>query len=227
MAKKKSKQENEEKELQEELDEDIEEEDDDEEGSGLFSNPKVIYSVIILAIVGFVLWQVKGYFVAAMVNNSPITRLELVKELESTYGAQILDTMITREIVIQAAEEQGITASEEEIDQQVAEIRGTIEQQGSTLEDELATRGQTEENLREGVRYTILVEKLFKDEIDISEEDVREYYEQNQELYGQADFEDIQTQLREQMIQQQLSGQFNEWLQNQREQANVRRFVDF
>lgn len=230
----KSKKEKAEKELEvlEELeDQDLDELDDedlDDDSPSIFSNPKFIYGFIILAALIFVLWQVKSVFVAATVNNQPISRAKLVRELETRYGEQVLDTLITQKLVEQAANEQNITVTDEEINQQIEEIRTQVELQGSTLEDALAMQGQTEENLREGVRYSIMVEKLFEGQAQVTEEEVRAYYDQNQEFYGEeTTYEDVSANIREQMVQQQLSGRFQQWLMERRDEATIRQFVNF
>src|SRR5690554_6341594 len=124
-----------------------------------FSNPKVIIGLIVVALLALAVWQMKSLFVAAMVNNEPITRLELLDELEKTYGSQVLDNMVSQKLVEQEAKNRGVSVSDEELNTRIDEIRGNIEQSGSSLEDALAMQGQTEDDLREGVRLSILIEK--------------------------------------------------------------------
>lgn len=226
MAKKKIKKEEEIEDI-EELDEELDE--DSQEGpKSIFSNPKVIYGFVVFAILAFAAWQVKGFFVAAIVNNSPISRVAFVKELEERYGEEILDSMITQKIIEQSADEQGIVVSDVEINEQIESIRSSIELQGTTLEDALALQGQTEENLRRGIKLSIMVEKIFEDQIQISDEDIRTFYEQNKQLYGEeATFEELSGGLRDQMVQQQLAGMFQTWLDNKKSEAVIHQFVNF
>ena len=202
--------------------------DSDEDQKSFLSNPKVIYSFVALAIVGFILWQAKGLFMVATVNNSPISRVEFIKELENRFGEEVLDTLITQKIIEQEANEAGITVTDVEINEQMETIRSSVELQGTTLEDALALQGQSEENLRRGIRLSLIVEKLFEDQLQVSDEDVRAFYEQNQDLYGEeATFEQLQGTLKDQMVQQQLSGRFQEWIENKKAEATIHRFVNF
>lgn len=88
---------------------------------------------------------------------------------------QILDALIEQEIVLQYAGDEDCAATDEEIDEQVAEIRAYYDSD-SDWEEALQTAGFDDENdYRETLRYSIAYQNLqekFADEAEASDEDV-------------------------------------------------------
>ncbi|MCL0081122.1 peptidylprolyl isomerase [Peptococcaceae bacterium] len=145
---------------------------------------------------------------AATVNGEPITMAEYNKrvsdvknqlsqrgvDFESESGQQmasnikteILDELITEMLVRQQAAEKGVLFSETEIDQKIKEIKESYPT-GEEFEQDLANVGINEIELRKMILSEFsaanLYQKITKDLIAISDEQVREYYQQNKEQF--------------------------------------------
>ena len=80
----------------------------------------------ILVIGAFVLFLIvffaKGFFLAALVNGTPITRYSIIKDLEKQAGKQVLDSLITRELIFQESRKKGIEIKQSEVNTKVKKI---------------------------------------------------------------------------------------------------------
>lgn len=189
---------------------------------------KKLTIAIILALVLAAGFYFKSLFVAATVDGTPITRVALVKELESQSGQETLDSLITRQLVYQEAEKQGIEITDVVIEQEIERLRGVVEAQGTTLDNALALQGQTEESLKRNIRFQKTIEELLKEDVEVTDEEAREFYEQNKDLYEEgAQYEDLEEDIKEQLRQQGLQQEFQGLIQRLREEANINYFVEF
>jgi len=101
-----------------------------------------------------------GWFVAASVNGEPISRLELIKQLEKQGGQQVIDSLVSKALVYQEAQKKNVQVSEKDIDSEYTKIEEQIKGQGLSMDDALASQGMTKEDLREELKYKLTVEKL-------------------------------------------------------------------
>jgi parvulin-like peptidyl-prolyl isomerase len=170
------------------------------------------------------LFAFRSIFVAALVNGQPITRVELVRELEKQNGKQALNSLITKTLILQEARKQNVSVTQEEVDNEIKKIEGNLSTQGQKLDDVLALQGLTRDSLQEQVRIQKLVEKMVGKDIKITDKEVAAYMEQNKEVLGEATkAEDVKQQLQ----QEQLSEKFQTWIQNLQKNANIMYLVNF
>ncbi len=145
--------------------------------------------------------------VVAVVNDSVITLSELnvatavvvrglkgepteVENIVET-KSKILDSLIEKKLMKQAADSAGIEVSEKEIDLAIEDI---IERNAMTEENlmtELARNGLTykeyREQLREDIRQVKFVSRQFSSQITIEDEDMEDYYKRNMESFRDQD----------------------------------------
>jgi len=102
---------------------------------------------------------------------------------------QLLDNLIVRALLMQRVEEEGITATEEEVEERYQEIAGQFGGE-EMLEQQLEQAGQTAEDLRRQISEQLplqtyledyIEEHLDEDDLDFSEEELREMYEMQQQ----------------------------------------------
>lgn len=132
--------------------------------------------LIVLAL--FLAWRNKGLLVAAMVNNQPVFRLSLDRQLESRYGSQTLDEMVGEMLIRQAGAQKKISVTTVEIDGKVAEIEKTLNGRIS-LKDALAQQGDTVEDFRHRVELQLLLEKLTAGQVQVSDTEITDYIDKN------------------------------------------------
>ena len=137
--------------------------------------------------------------IVAIVNNQKITRQELYSMLVDAYGEDALDVLIRRTLIFQEAEKKGVSITDSEVNQRLeivvdAEINALMRQyrikEMADLEKELAKVGTNVELLRDKLlkkmrkqaEIELLAEKVMIKTITITEEELRDVYEQE---YGE------------------------------------------
>lgn len=198
-----------------------------EKTSDAKSAPKIKRShiaIIIVVLAAIVLvYLMRGMFVVAMVNGEPITRLDVIKELEMQGGKQISESLITEALVRQKAREKGIQATKEELDKEISTLEETYKQQGQELSEVLAMRGMTREDLVKQIELKIFLDKLVG-QATVSDEEVAAFIEENNEAYGGTlTPEDVKAQLTDQKVQQASS----EYITNLQKEAKIQYFVQY
>lgn len=187
--------------------------------------PKNFLWPIIILLVALALWFLKDQVLVAMVNGKPITRFQVISELEKQGASQILDSLVTMELVNQEVNKLKIEVTEEEITTQLNEIEENLTAQGQNLDDLLAMQNLTREDVKKDLKLNLQVEKILADKIQVSDEEVLQYFETNQELLGEdANFEEMKEDIKAQVIQEKTATAQQEWLETIRSEANIRYF---
>lgn len=123
---------------------------------------------------------------AAVVGDKTITEAEYVEALKQRYGEKVLEGMINREVVFQAAKQQGISVDPKQAEEEVAKIR---ESYGSESDSEfqqalIRQAGITEESLRQEITYQLLLQALATKDIVVSDDELLAYYNDHPERYA-------------------------------------------
>lgn len=144
-------------------------------------NPKLLWGLIgclilLLAIFGWNYGELIGSRKVATVGDVTITEADWTRELKGTYGTTVLEKMINREVVDQEAKKYGISISDEEIEAEWMKLQS----HGSSTEQEWAG-----EELKGEIRHYLLLEKIATMDIEIPEQELYRYYEENRQKYNQ------------------------------------------
>ena len=162
----------------------------------IVSNPikgKNIYAIIIGLLILLVLAETIYYNsktgdneIVAKVGNEKITKNELYNFLVSQNGQQALDYMISEKIVEMEAKAQNIVVQDAEVE---AEIEKAAEQYGSVeaFEQVVTAYGYSMDSIRNDVKKSLLIEKLLRPSIEITEEEMKAYFEENKAYLGEEE----------------------------------------
>lgn len=122
----------------------------------------------------------------AKVEDKEITEAELNRLLQSQYGQSVLDSLITNKIVELEAEKLEITVTDEEIAEEYnkyAESYGGEEALLSAIE----SYNMTKEDINKDIEIYLLTLKVMEEDIGITDEDVKTYFEEHKESFGTAE----------------------------------------
>ena len=195
--------------------------------TNFLKNKKVLYPAIII-LIAILLALTKSLFVAAIVSGTPISRLAVVRQLEKQGGTEALNTFIERTLIFGEAKKQGVSVSKEVIDSQLTSIEELLKGQGLTLDEALEARGQTRSELTEQIRIQKTVEAILFQKINVSEEEIAAYFEENRELLEEgATLEDVKEDIRNQLSQQKLNAEYQTWIGELKAKAKIFYFVNF
>lgn len=154
-----------------------------------FANKKTYIALggvilIILAVVFGTAFS-KGDAVAS-VDGEAISKDDLYNVLVKQYGTDTLSYLIDNKIVEIEADKQNITISDKEIDEEMQvyiDSYGGEEAFTSALEQSGASKADIETDI---VNYLKIV-KLLESNIEISDEEIKTYFEENKESYNAAE----------------------------------------
>ena len=175
-----------------------------------------------------ILYFIKGLFVVAVVNNYPILRISIIKELEKQGGSQVMETIINERLIVQEAAMKNIKVTKDDIDKEVLQIEKNLKLQGTDLETALSMQGQTKDDLIKAISLKLLIEKTLKDRIVINDEEIKTYFDSNKAtLYKGKTLEEIKSEISTTLGQQKLSAEYQKWIVEIKANAKILKFVDF
>lgn len=185
-----------------------------------FQRKLFVYLAVALGLIGLV-YFFKDRFVVAWVNGRPITRIAYVRELEKLAKNQALDSLLTKQLINEAAAKQKITVAKEEIDAAMTNIEERAKAQGTTLDELLKAQGVNLQSVREEVRLQKLLEKMVG-EITVAEDQISGYFKDNQAaLYKNQTLDEVKDEIEGQLKQQELINKIQELIAKLQSEAQV------
>ena len=195
-----------------------------------FKKPKplVIATGVAVVLIIVALFFAKGFFVAATVNGSPVSRWSVIKQLEKEGGKQALESIIDKKLIEAELTKQKITVTQGEVDGEIKKIEAQVTAQGGTLEMALAQQRLTEEKLREQITIQKKLEKLLVDKVAVSEAEIDAYIKDSKAaLPKDMKMEDFRKQIGEQIKQQKFQEEAQQWVSNLTTNAKIKYYVNY
>lgn len=196
----------------------------------------IIGIVIIAAIIALAVYMQSGK-AAAIVNGEKI----LANDVEKQYSLipEQYKTMITREMILeqlineklltQEANKLGITATDEEVNETVNKA---IQSTGKTEEEiraSFAEQGLTMQQMKDYYKkqliiYVKLPDLLFKDEFNVTEQEINDYYDLNKEMFDETNATIIKATIKEFLETEQKTAMFQEHITELKNNATIEIF---
>ena len=78
------------------------------------------------------------------------------------------------------------------------------------------------------MKLQLMIEKILESKVQVTETDIDQYIEQNAASFPEeTDFEAIRNTIKDQLLQQRMSQQFNEWMAGLRSEADIQNFIEY
>ncbi len=189
------------------------------------SNNRTLYTrylaiTLVVVALGAFLFFKKNWFVAAVVNNQPITTVEYYQNLKAKDNKEILNQIVRDKLISQEANKNGIVLSQEDLDKKTGEIEkqlGGKEQ----LKQALESRGISETEFKNQIRIQLLVEKLLKDKIKVEDKEIDEYIANNKDNSSLGvDIKDRNA-VKDQLQNEKLNEKFQSWYDELQKKAKI------
>lgn len=182
--------------------------------------------VIALALVPVIDWVIQTSITSqyvAFYKNADVSRSAYLKEMERQYGDQVVNEMLAKAAIAQAAKERGITVSEADIDKAVETDKTNA---GITTAEDfeaaLAQSGITVDEYRAYVKVTVTLDKLIEGTItEPSDAEIEEYFTANKTLFEGKKLEEVKTTIAAEIKQNNLSETRQEWISKALENFNA------
>lgn len=188
-----------------------------------FRSSKKFYIILIIAGVLLLAVFKKGWFVAAMVNGTPITNLELQMKLNQQFRTQILNQLVNEKIIAGEARKNGAIPTQTEIDSKIAELEENVGGK-DVLDSMLAQQGQTKTDLKDQIWIQLAITKLYDKEATVSADEVTNFIVQNKDQLQSTDSAKQQQEAYDILKNQKLSQIFSEKFQELRSAAKIQIF---
>ncbi len=188
---------------------------------------KLIVIIAIIIVLGVLAYISKGLFVVATIDGNPISRLTLIQKLEKSFGKNLLDSMITEKLVENAAKDQNIVISSEDIDKEIKTIEDQISAQGGTMSEALAQQGMSLDDLRMQISLQKKLEKLLADKTNVTDEEVAQYVKDNVATIPEGQEAIINEQARAQLINQKFDTAAQALVDDLKTKAKIKYFVNY
>lgn len=185
-------------------------------------NKKFLWIVLIIGLLLLAYYK-KSWFVAATVNNQPITTLELNQRMGSLYKDKVLSQMTNEKILEQEAAKKRVSVSQSEVDSKASEVETQYGGKDS-FESLLQQQGLTRDEFLRQIKFQLLVEKLYQGEATASAEDVKKFMDENASLPEATDEAKFKEVAEKAVKQDKLSQIFNEKFQQLKQAAKVQIF---
>ncbi|MFA5932697.1 MAG: SurA N-terminal domain-containing protein [Microgenomates group bacterium] len=141
---------------------------------------KLIYLAIAIIIIALIISYKKGVLVAATVNGSPITTLEVLQREDAQFRKQTVDQLVQEKLILGEAKRKGVKVTDAEIDAKIVEIEKQVGG-ASAFESLLEQQGQTRKGVREQIKISLSLEKMYASEASVSADEISKFIEQNKE----------------------------------------------
>ncbi len=193
----------------------------------VFASKKTLGMLVMILLVGSIFYF-KDYFVVAMVDGEPISRLSVVERLEKRSGKSMLDSIITEKLIDNETKRQGISVGEDDINAEIKIIEANVAAQGATLEDALTQQGMTMDDFRQSITLQEKLEKLLEEKISVTEEEINTYLEKNKDqLPPSEDQGKLREQVAEQLKGQKLNQEGAKYIEELRSNAKIQFFMKY
>jgi len=141
----------------------------------------IILVIVIIGAAALVIYFSQRGEVVATVNGENIYKDQLYEAMFSAGGREMLDQLISKQLIIQEGRRQGIKVSDEEVEQ---ELSNFTEELGAYFDQFLEQSGMTREQIKEELRVNLYAKKMATEQIKITDEDLKTYFKENQESFN-------------------------------------------
>lgn len=172
----------------------------------------------------------KSLFIAATVNGQPITRLAVVKQLETQSGKQTLDALVTQTLILQEAKKKNIVITQKDVDAELTKISKNVEANGSTLDEALTAQGMTKNQLVEQIRIQLALDKLVGNNFTATDKEISTAVASSQAQLPEGSTvtaDQLKTQAKAQIIQEKKQQAMQELISKLQKDAKINNYVSY
>jgi foldase protein PrsA len=146
----------------------------------------LIIVVLILAIGIFLSLALTKDKAVAKINGEAISKDELYDVMVEQYGAATVDQIIADKIVAAEAKKEKVTITEKELNAEVDKLKESYG--GEDVFDQMLTSNNTTlDALKEDLKSYLTLRKLLVPQIEVTDDELKTYFEENKESLGEAE----------------------------------------
>jgi hypothetical protein len=189
-----------------------------------------VSTLLLIVVIGSALYllasKYKSFIIAGTVNSSPVYRWELNSKMAEKYGKQSFEEIVNDRLLAEELKKNKITVTDQEVTDEMTKL---VAQYGGqeAFQEAISQFGLTEDKAKESIKQSLglkkLVEKNYK--IEISDEAVKKYYDDNKATFGTKKLEEVSSDIKDNLYQQEVYAKSQEWFSEVRKNAKVTSFI--
>ncbi len=185
-------------------------------------NRKLLIAALIILSLALLGYKFMPWLVPAMVDKKPITRLDVYRQMNKAYGQQTLNDLVNEAVIKEAVKKANVKVDPAKVQQQIDQFKKQFEKLGG-LDQVLAQRGLTLDDLKDQIKTQLAIEEILKDKITPSDKEVKAEYDKNKDtLYKGKKFDEVKDQITNSLKQVKLSKAFMDWFQKVKKEIQVK-----
>lgn len=118
-----------------------------------------------------------GEETVATVGKSTISRQDWLNELADRYGKDVLKEMIDQKVIKEMAVKYNIKVSDKDVEREFRMLQ-------TNYNSSTQNKSADEKNWKEQIRNSLLLEELLTKDVDISDKELKSYYDKNKEQFN-------------------------------------------
>jgi foldase protein PrsA len=146
----------------------------------------LMIGVLILAIGVFLSLALTKDKAIAKINGDAISKDELYDVMVKQYGAAAVEQLIADKIVAAEAKKEKISITDEDLDKEVEQLKQSYGGE-EVFNQVLASNNTTVDVLKDELKNYLTMRKLIEPQIEISDEEIKTYFDENKDSLGEAE----------------------------------------
>lgn len=146
----------------------------------------LMMGVLILAIGVFLSLALTKDKAIAKINGDAISKDELYDVMVKQYGAAAVEQLIADKIVAAEAKKEKISITNEDLDKEVEQLKQSYGGE-EVFNQVLASNNTTVGVLKDELKNYLTMRKLIEPQIEISDEEIKTYFDENKDSLGEAE----------------------------------------
>jgi len=141
-----------------------------------------LVSLLVVFTIGAVIFITNQQTVIAKVGDETITKDELTEYLMDSYGTQGAETLALSRVIEMEADLNDVIVTDEEVEKELTEYIDLYGGEEAFLVA-IENNGLTKKTFEEEIKQYLKSEKLIADWLDLSDEDLENYFEENRTMF--------------------------------------------
>ncbi len=158
----------------------------------------------------------------AFINGQPITVSEVIKIYTSPDKENVLDKIISEKLLEYETKKRNIRIKSEEIKNEMSRMEKEAVANGITMAQLLKESDQTAKDLEKNVRMRLIIYKILSEDIDLSENEVDKYLNENPQLYENLSKEEAREGVRRLLIDAKVQDEYKTWIREAKASSVVK-----
>lgn len=186
------------------------------------NNGWIAFWTLVLVLLALAVWK-RNWVLAATVNNKPIWGFEVLDKMDRNYREAELQAVIDGRVIMDEAARRNALPTPENIKNRFVELENRYGG-ADTFNRWLTQQGQNRESFEGTLKLQLVMEKMYSNEINITDEEIDKYVKENKNLLTSTDAAGQRQEAKQQLTNQKQQEVFSQKFTELKQKANIRIF---